>query len=131
MVVHHVVGDALGCAIEEGLEHAVGEPTVAEENVHQREQGEEPVELVLHGSPRDQGQQRDEQNPTRRVHHGEQNQHRVGHGVARPAQAVLVQAAPGDDEIDDERSAHQNEVQQQGGGVDAFSGSPDIGCKGQ
>ena len=107
------------------------EPTVAKENKHKRYASEEPVEPILQCFPGHQDEQRDEQQTARGVKHGEQEEHRVGDPVAGSVQHTDIQSSLADDGVHDEWRTDQDGVQEEGGLVDAFSASPNIGSKRQ
>ncbi len=126
VVIHQVIRNVGGGGVEQLAKDAVGKPPITLEHIDDGEQGQNPVESILHGAPGHEGQDRQEEHATRGVQHAQQNEHQVGHGVAGPVQTVRIKSSAGDDDVGDQRSADQNKVEQEGGGVDAFSAAPKV-----
>ena len=109
----------------------MSEPTIAEENKHKWYASEKPIVSVLQCSPGYQPKQWDEQQTTRGVKHGEEEEHDVRDAVARSIQSTNIQTSLADDSVDDEWSTDQDGIQKEGGLVDALSTPPHIGSKRQ
>ena len=129
VVIHQVICNAFGGGVQHFAEDTVGEPSITLEHVDDGEHRQDPVESILHRAPSHEGQDGQVEHTARGVHHAEQNEHQVGHGVAGPVQTVRVKSSAGDDDVGDQRCADENKVKQEGGGVDSFSAAPKVRAK--